>query len=89
MPDTDSIGDRQRHYASVLNGLFDPTPHMESHRLFEFVCTLVRAGGLELLPLDPWYESKAIIDDIRNLSLLDLPSASFPEPQKTRVRLAL
>jgi hypothetical protein len=89
MPDADFFANRQRHYALVLNNLFDPTPHMESHRLFEFVCALVRAGGLELGGLDPWYESKAIIDDMRNLALLDLPSNRFPDPQKTRIRLAL
>jgi len=37
MPDADFLADRQRHYAIVLNDLFDPTPQMESHRLFEFV----------------------------------------------------
>jgi len=89
MADADFLADRQRHYAIVLNDLFDPTPHMESHRLFEFVCALVRAGGLELGGFDPWYESKAIIDDMRNLALLELPSDRFPDPPKTRIRLAL
>jgi hypothetical protein len=89
MADADFLASRQRHYAFILNDLFDPTPHMEAHRIFEFVCSLVRAGGLELGGLDPWYESKAIIDDMRNLALLDLPCERFPDPQKTRIRLAL
>jgi len=41
-----SLLNRQRHYAIVLNDLFDPTPHMESHRLFEFVCALAARAGL-------------------------------------------
>ncbi|MEK9138113.1 MAG: hypothetical protein AAB393_13390, partial [Bacteroidota bacterium] len=50
---------------------------------------LVRSGGIELLPLDPWYESKAFVDDLRNLSEIDLPLQRFPAPEKTRMRLAL
>ena len=89
MPDSSFLSDRQKHYAAVLNDLFDPTPHMNTIRIFEFVCTLVRAGGLELGGFDPWYESKAIIDDMRNLSQLSLPAETFPDPLKTRIRLAL
>ena len=89
MPDADFLATRQRHYANILNDLFDPTPHMESTRLFEFVCALVRTGGLELGGIDPWYESRAIIDDLRNLGSLDLPPERFPDPQKTQIRLAL
>jgi len=89
MPDANFLADRQKHYAKVLNDLFDPTPHMNSIRIFEFVCALVRAGGLELGGFDPWYESKAIIDDIRNLSQLTLSEELFPDPVKTRIRLAL
>jgi hypothetical protein len=89
MSDADFLAQRQVHYANVLNDLFDPTPHMNSIRIFEFVCALVRTGGLELGGFDPWYESKAIIDDMRNLSQLDLPNGRFPDPLKTRMRLAL
>ena len=89
MPTAEFLADRQKHYARLLNDLFDPTPHMNTIRIFEFVCALVRAGGLELGGFDPWYESQAIIDDTRNLSQLDLPSDQFPEPMKTRIRLAL
>jgi hypothetical protein len=89
MASADFVSTRQRHYANLLNDLFDPTLHMESHRLFEFVCSLVRAGGIELGGFDPWYESKAIIDDMGNLSALDLPEDRFPDRNKTRIRLAL
>ena len=43
MPDADRFAIRQRHYADILNNLFDAAT---SFRLFEFVCTLVRAEGL-------------------------------------------
>jgi hypothetical protein len=44
----DLYNKRVRHYADILNDLFDPTPHMRVDRLFEFVCSLVRAGGIEV-----------------------------------------
>jgi hypothetical protein len=89
MPDAEHFAARRSHYAEILNDLFDLTPHMNSLRLFEFVCTLVRAGGLELGGIDPWYESRAIIDDLTNLSALDLPAGRFPNPTKTQTRLSL
>ncbi len=85
----DFLAERQKYYASILNDLFDPTPDMDSIWIFEFVCALARAEGLELGGFDLWYESKAIIDEMRNLSTLDLPPERFPEPLKTRIRLAL
>lgn len=81
--------DRQRHYAEVLNPLFDPTPFMRVDRLFELVCVLVRSGGAHGQGWDPWYESQATLDDLGNLAKLDLPAERFPEPNRTRVRLAL
>ena len=89
MADANFLIERQEHYANALNDLFDPAPHMNTVRIFEFVCALVRAGGLELGGFDPWYESRAIIDDMRNLSQIPLPNEQFPEPTKTRIRLAL
>jgi hypothetical protein len=89
MRDANHFANRQRHYADILNALFDATPHMTSMRLFEFVCTLVRTGGLELGNFDPWYESKAIVDDLTALARIELPTEQFPEPDKTRIRLAL
>jgi hypothetical protein len=87
MPNADFLAQRQAHYVNVLNDLFDPTPHMNSIRIFEFVCALVRAGGLELGGFDPWYESRSIIDDMRNLSQLDLPNDRFPDLMANLLRL--
>lgn len=89
VPNKDLLATRQRHYAEILNDLFDHGPHMEISRFFEFICALVRVGGVELGGIDPWYESSSIIDDLRNLASLDLPVDRFPNPVKTQIRLAL
>jgi hypothetical protein len=80
---------RVRYYAEILNDLFDPRPHMNVERLFEFVCALVRAGGIQRPGWEPWYESKAVIDDLQNLAALDLPPEKFPDAERARARLAL
>jgi hypothetical protein len=89
MPDANYLTTRQRHYWDILGDLFDATRYMTSLWLLEFVCTLVRAGGLELGSFDPWYESKAIVEDLNALACIELPTEQFPEPDKTRIRLAL
>lgn len=80
---------RVRHYAEILNELFDPRPFMNVKRLFEFVCALVRAGGIQGPGWEPWHESKATIDDLQNLAAFDLPREKFPDPERTQARLAL
>lgn len=62
---------------------------MASDKLFEFVCTLVRAAGMQGPEWDPFYESEAVLDDLTNLAKLELPADRFPNPGRTRVRLAL
>lgn len=86
---SDVFGSQVRHFAQILNDLFDPKPFMRQDRLFELVCALVRSGGMEDSGWDPWYESQAVIDDILNISRLDLTPEEFPNPERTRVRLAL
>ena len=76
-------------YAEILNPLFDPTPYRNIHRLFEFVCVLVRASGIEDAGWDAWYESQAILNDLQGLAKLELPSDKFPEANPTRLRLVL
>jgi hypothetical protein len=81
---------RVRHYAEILNPLFDPTPYnRNTDRLFEFVCVLVRASGMQDAGWDPWYESQAILNDLLGLARLDLPTDQFPEANRTRLRLGL
>jgi hypothetical protein len=78
-----------RHFAEILNPLFDPKPHMAVDRLFEFVCALVRAGGALDQGWDPLYESMSTLDDLAGLAKLNLPAEQFPDPVRTRARLAL
>ncbi len=62
---------------------------MRSDRLFEFVCALVRASGIQDSDWDPWYESQDTLEDLGNLSTMELPTTLFPNPDRTRVRLSL
>lgn len=78
-----------RGYAEILNPLFDTTPHMAVDRLFEFVCVLTRAGGMHDADWDPWYESRATLDDLGKLTALELLDPPFHNPARTRVRLTL
>lgn len=78
-----------RHYAEILNPLFDACFFNTTDSLFEFVCTLVRSSGIQDSDWDPWYESQATLDDLRNLSSLELPPDRFPDADRTRMRLAL
>jgi hypothetical protein len=81
--------ERVRYYAEILNPLFDSSLFMTTDALFEFVCVLVRPSGIMGPEWDPWYESQDILDDLGNLATLDLPTALFPDPARTRVRLSL
>ena len=80
---------RVRHYAEILNPLFDTALFMTLDRLFEFVCALVRPAGIQGPEWDPWYESQAMLEDLNNLAELDLPSALFHDPVRTRIGLSL
>jgi hypothetical protein len=80
---------RVRHFAEILNPLFDATVFKTTDTLFEFVCTLVRSSGIQDSDWDPWYESQATLDDLRNLASLELPPEQFPHAERTRMRLAL
>ncbi len=80
---------RIRHYAEILNPLFDPKPHMNTNRFFEFVCVLVRSSGIEDAGWDPSYESQAILNDLLALATLELRADKFPEANRTRLRLGL
>ena len=62
---------------------------MRTDRLFEFVCALVRSGGMEGPGWDLWFESQAVIGDLQRLAGLELPPGKFPDAESTRVRLAL
>ncbi len=78
-----------RHYADILNPLFCHDSFDEIHVLFELVCTLVRAGGMKDTGWDSHLESIALLEDLSNLSLIDLPTDTFPAAENTRARLAL
>jgi hypothetical protein len=80
---------RMREYADVLNPLFWHDSFNRVDRLFEFVCTLVRAAGLRDTGWDSHQESLAFLEDLNKLSALPLPADEFAQPESTKVRLAL
>jgi len=89
VPDDTTPRSRVRHYADILNPLFDMSRLMRTDRMFEFVCALVRTWGLQGPEWDAWHESQAMLDDLRNLADLELPKTIFQDPERTRVRLSL
>jgi hypothetical protein len=80
---------RIRYYADILNPLFWHKDFSFVHRLFEWVCTLLRVTGLKDTGWDSYTESIALLEDFAQLQLIDLPSDKFPHPSNTRARLAL
>lgn len=73
-----------RHYAEILSPLFWHEDFNEVSRLFEFVCTLVRAAGLKYTGWDSHLESIELLRDLEYLGRLELPKDTFPHPQSTR-----
>lgn len=80
---------RVPYYAEILNPLFWHDDFNRVDRLFEFVCTLVRASGMKDTGWESYYESLAFLEDFKRLGEVDLPSEQFHFPMRTRARLAL
>ena len=80
---------RISQYAEILNPIFDASAFNTTDSLFELVCTLVRASGIQDAGWDPSRESRDTLDDLRSLALLELPREQFPDPERTQLRLAL
>jgi hypothetical protein len=78
-----------RHYADILNPLFCHEDFNRIDRMFEWVCTLVRAAGLKDTGWDSYNESVALLDDLKHLREVVLPTDKFPSPRHTRARLVL
>lgn len=80
---------RFEEFAEILKPLFWADDFNRADRMLEFVCTLVRAAGLEDTGWDSYQESLALLEDLKRLWSLDLPKETFPEPDSTRMRLYL
>ena len=78
-----------RHYADIINPLFWHDSFYQSDSLFEYVCTLLRAGGVQSEGWDAYLESKATLRDLKVLGEIELPGTLFPDVKRTRARLAL
>src|SRR4029077_790221 len=80
---------RIRHYADILNPLFWHDSFHIANVLFEYVCTLVRAGGMQDEGWDAYLESQAMLGDLKKLADMELPAEHFSDIERTRARLAL
>lgn len=77
------------NYSEALAPLFDASRLRGTEQLFQFVCCLIRAGGMEDGAWDPIVESTALVDDLSRLSSDALDAEKYPHPDKTQARLAL
>lgn len=91
MATDDSVPGREpfQRYVDALGPLFDPANHTRVDQLFEFMCCLIRAGGIEDQGWDPIVESTALIEDLDKLSAEPLDPEKFKHQERTRARLAL
>ena len=87
-PNTDGTGHFDR-YVETLGPLFDPSQLRGVERLFQFVCCVIRAGGMEDQGWDPIVESTDLIDDLSRLSTEPVDPQKYPHPDKTRARLVV
>lgn len=85
----DSFRKLVRHYADILNPLFDATLHPDHDWLFEFVRVLVRESGMQDAGWDAFQESRDVLEDLSNLAQLQFQSEDFPDRERTKVRLWL
>lgn len=77
------------YYANILNPLFWHKDFNRVDRMFEWVCTLVRAAGLKDIGWDSYNESLELLADLTHLQEIALPTERFRSPMHTRIRLHL
>lgn len=77
--------DEYSHYAGLLVEIFKPPM---SH-LLDYVCALLRVNLRYNVGWDSLEESREVLQDLVQLNKLDLTDDSFPDSQKTHLRLHL
>ena len=83
-------GDKQirEGYLDAMEPLFFPkTPHVPD--IVQYVCALLRAGGMEDADWDPFIESKGVIFDLFRLMKINFTEEHFEKPDLTTWRLGL
>jgi hypothetical protein len=73
------------HYGGILAPVFAPA----GVDPFEYACSLLRVGGLEDAGWDALRESREVLDDLRHLTVMELPSQQLEDANATRWRLGL
>jgi hypothetical protein len=77
------------YYFNLLLPLFDSTYRKTVDSLFEYVCCLVRPTGIQMEGWDPLIESTELVTNLTALSRMELAGDAFPNPERTRARIAL
>jgi hypothetical protein len=81
------LSDFHDEYRKLLDPVFSQHTHVDT---VEYVCTLIRAGGLQDAGWDPLEESRAFVNDISAFIQTDaVNSSGLSDPQTARWRLAL
>lgn len=81
-------GPIRERYLDAMEPLFFPNqPHVPD--IVQFVCALLRAGGMEDAGWDPFAESKQTILDLFRVMKLDFENAGFDDPDFSVWRFGL
>ncbi len=75
-------------YIGTLAPLFFPDDPI-SNDIINYFSSLLRIVGMEDGGWDPHLESRALLEDLNSIFMLELPAESFPDPGLTTWRLGL
>lgn len=71
-----------------MQPLFFPDPPNKPD-IKQYVCCLLRAGGIEDAGWDPYAESRGVVNDLFHLMKMELPDTHFEDADRTVWRLGL
>ena len=78
----------RERFLDAMEPLFFPkTPHDPD--IMQYVCALLRAGGMEDADWDPFIESKGVIFDLFRLTKINFTEEHFENPDLTTWRIGL
>lgn len=77
-----ALSDYREEYLTLLSPLFLQLDRVDT---VEYVCALIRAGGMEDAGWDPLEESRAFVNDLTGLIQGDLATGTFADPEITRL----
>ena len=88
VPESGDTAEIRERFLDAMEPLFLPKePHVPD--IVQYVCSLLRAGGIEDADWDPFVESKGVIFDLFKLMKLQFTEEHFEKPEITEWRLGL